>query len=67
MKAICISCGSEFSELRFALGYHTCLLCGTIEAIVETAEKRARVAVPYNKGGYQYITPKTKLSDLGKK
>ena len=30
--AICITCEEEYSDKRLALGYHTCLICGEMEA-----------------------------------
>ncbi len=59
-------CGiEEISTGRLALGYKTCLTCGEAEAKVESQRKAGRVAIAYDKGGYQYITDETKLEDLG--
>ena len=55
----------EISSGRLALGYTTCLTCGAIEAQKESEHKSRRVAIAYDKGGYQYITDETKLEDLG--
>jgi hypothetical protein len=53
------------SEGRLALGYDICLTCGELEAQVESEHKSRRVAIAYDKGGYQYITEETDLGDLG--
>lgn len=55
----------EISSGRYLLGYRTCLTCGEAAAQEETAAKSQRVAIAYDKGGYQYITEDTKLEDLG--
>jgi len=62
----CPICGiEEISEGRLALGYTTCLTCGEAAAQQETEDKSRRVAIAYDKGGYQYITEDTNLADLG--
>lgn len=62
----CIKCGiEEVSSGRRALGYTTCLTCGEQDAAVESERKTRRVAIAYDKGGYQYITDDTDLGDLG--
>lgn len=65
--AECANCGEEYSDKRLELGYENCLACGAKEAKIEANEKAKRVAVAFNKGGLQYITPGTDLSTLGKK
>ena len=32
MNPECVECGEEYNRKRYALGYHTCLECGDIEA-----------------------------------
>jgi len=51
----CIKCGDEYQPKRKALGYHTCLDCGNLEAEKEIAHKRKCSAPLFNKGGYQYV------------
>lgn len=55
----------EVEPGRLALGYKTCLTCGEAEAKLESQRKAGRVAIAYDKGGYQYITDETDLGDLG--
>jgi len=55
----------EINPKRLALGYRICLTCGETAAKKETEQKSRRVAIAYDKGGYQYITEGTKLEDLG--
>jgi len=55
----------EVDPRRLALGYTVCLTCGEAEAKLESQRKRGRVAIAYDKGGYQYITDETDLGDLG--
>jgi len=60
------NCGmEEIDPRRLALGYKTCLTCGGKEAKLESERKAGRVAIAYDKGGYQYITEETNLEDLG--
>ena len=62
----CPKCGiEEISSGRLALGYKVCLTCGEEEAATESERKSRRVAIAYDKGGYQYITDDTDLGDLG--
>ena len=55
----------EIAPARLALGYTTCLVCGEKDAKIESQHKAGRVAIAYDKGGYQYITDETNLQDLG--
>jgi len=55
----------EIEPARLKLGYKTCLTCGEKEAKRESELKSRRVAIAYDKGGYQYITDDTNLGDLG--
>lgn len=48
----CIECGDEVSAGRSALGYKVCLVCGEAEA----RQIKHCIAIPYNKGAYQYIS-----------
>ena len=45
-------CGEEIPQGRLKLGYTTCVYCGEIEA----RKVKHCVAIPYNKGAYQYIS-----------
>lgn len=55
MKATCIDCFEEYAPARQALGYRTCLDCGSTRAMRE-ATRRAKCSAPaYNKGAYQYV------------
>lgn len=67
MKPKCTECGEPFSVKRKRLGYSTCLKCGDKEAASKITEKSKRVAIAFNKGAYQYITPGTDLTSIGKK
>jgi hypothetical protein len=61
----CIKCGIEEVEPgRKALGYTTCLTCGEAAAREEAEKRKSRIAIPYDKGAYQYITDETDLKDL---
>lgn len=55
MECFCIDCGVSFSPKRRALGYRTCLDCGSVRAATETARKARCTAPAYNKGAYQYV------------
>lgn len=52
-------CGNEVNPKRWALGYRTCLKCGS-------PLKQFPVASPYNKGGLQLITP-SEVEFIGRK
>ncbi len=64
--AIC-RCGKEFSDKRKELGYNVCLSCGEQEAQETIELKKKCVAPAYNKGGYQFITSRRMVLDIGKK
>ena len=53
MKNICRCCGDEFAIGRWELGYKFCLDCGDSLAIERAGS--FTVAIPFNKGAYQYI------------
>ena len=53
MKAICRCCGDEFNIKRWELGYKFCLDCG--EDMAKAVSEGFTVAIPFNKGAYQYI------------
>lgn len=55
----------EIAPARWALGYKTCLTCGEKEAKKESERKAGRIAIAYDKGGYQYITEGADLGELG--
>lgn len=56
---ILCECGEEIPLARFILGYETCLKCGS-------PNPTRTVAIPYNKGAYQLVTP-DEVRDLGRK
>jgi len=64
--AICERCDGEFSDGREKLGYKTCLVCGEEDAQIEIEKKKLRVATPYNKGPYMFITSRSMVKDLGR-
>jgi hypothetical protein len=53
MIPICRCCGDEYPVGRLDLGYKTCLDCGMDEA--KAISEGFTVAIPFNKGAYQYI------------
>ena len=57
MSYQCVRCGDDVDERRYKLGYHTCLFCGEEEA----RNYKHTVAIPYNKGAYQYISNSEEL------
>lgn len=66
LTMICKSCNfNDVPAARVAIGYTVCLECGEQEARRELQRKSKRVAIAFNKGAYQYITPGTNLADLG--
>lgn len=56
----CINCGTPYDPRRKALGYDTCLDCGS-------PRKQFTVAPGYNKGGLQLITNPADLKTIHKK
>lgn len=62
----CIRCGiEEVEQGRLALGYEICLTCGAEIAKEESERKSRRVAIAYDKGGYQYIADGDDPQDFG--
>jgi len=55
MTAMCLKCGDEYSAKRKALGYTTCLACGSVAAEKEAHRRSKCVAPAFNKGAYQYV------------
>ena len=55
MKVHCVKCGEEYSPKRAALGYSTCLSCGSVAATAEANRRKRCVAPAFNKGAYQYV------------
>lgn len=55
----------EVSSGRLALGYEICLTCGEEQAKIESERKSRRVAIAYDKGGYQYIAEGDDPKDFG--
>lgn len=63
----CSICEMLIPQGRVDLGYKICTRCGDKFAKQEISDKSKRVAIPYNKGAYQYITPGTSGKDIGRK
>jgi ribosomal protein L37AE/L43A len=66
-KATCSSCGKSYPIARALLGYDTCTGCGEAQANKIKEQRKERVAVLYNKGGYQYINSPDDIGTIGKK
>ena len=68
MKKIaeCVKCGEQHSYKRRELGYHTCLGCGSTEAMKEILRKATCIAPAFNKGAYMYIHTPQDAKDAGK-
>lgn len=62
--AECITCGDDYSNKRYELGYLTCLNCGGGVALKQAKEKANRVAPIYNKGPTQYLSDATLKNDV---
>ena len=65
MKNICRCCGDEYPLARWELGYKFCIECG-IDVALAVAEGFT-VAIPFNKGAYQYIHNPKELSTTNPK
>jgi len=62
----CTKCRiEEIESARLALGYKICLTCGEAAAREEANRRKGQTAIAYPKGGYQYITDKLDLENLG--
>ena len=66
-KTICRKCGRPYPLARALLNYDTCTKCGEKEANEIKEQRKDRVAVLYNKGGYQYLNSPDDISTIGKK
>jgi hypothetical protein len=53
MKPICRQCGENYPKGRADLGYKLCLECGV--GVSKQVTASFTIAIPYNKGAYQYI------------
>ena len=49
----CRKCNDTVSKARWDLGYRICLDCG--DRVAQIKAKTFCVAIPFNKGAYQYI------------
>lgn len=65
MKNTCRLCGDKFPIKRWELGYKFCLDCG--DDIAKTHAESFTVAIPFNKGAYQYIHNPKELSQTNPK
>lgn len=50
---VCRMCGDGVNPKRWALGYKFCLECGI--DVAKAVSEGFTVAIPFNKGAYQYI------------
>ena len=64
--AECVKCGEQYSYRRRELGYHTCLDCGSRDAMREILRKATCVAPAFNKGAYMFIFTPQDAKDAGK-
>ena len=63
----CTECKiEEIASGRAALGYKVCLTCGEAAAKQESEHKSRRVAIAYDKGGYQYISDGDNPKEIGR-
>ena len=65
MKPICRCCGDEYPQGRLDLGYKFCLDCGI--DVAQAISDGFTVAIPFNKGAYQYIHNPKELSQTNPK
>ena len=65
-EATCVECGESYSHKRKELGYHTCLDCGSVDAMREILRKATCIAPAFNKGAYMYIHSGQDAKDAGK-
>lgn len=64
---LCAHCSQRVPDGRASLGYTTCLKCGDRIATAQTNQKKKCVSILFNKGAYQYVTPKSDPKDFGRK
>ena len=65
MKNICRCCGDEYPIGRWELGYKFCIDCGV--DVAKAVAEGFTVAIPFNKGAYQYIHNPKELSTTNPK
>lgn len=53
VEHLCRECGDVVPTGRWELGYKHCLFCG--EELARQISASFTVAIPFNKGAYQYI------------
>lgn len=58
----CIECGDQFSSMRFALGYRTCLACGDARARLQK-----HCIVPMHKSNYMPVFNRADLVGINSK
>jgi hypothetical protein len=66
MGAICKVCQIEYNSARRALGYRTCLDCGSTIALREAVRRAKCTAPAYNKGAYQYVGSMSTAREIGR-
>ena len=59
---VCNKCGEDYSPLRLALGYRTCLPCGEVQS-----KRVTRTVAPLHKSNYILITDRAQLAGLNNK
>jgi hypothetical protein len=64
--AQCKKCLDFYSDKREAIGYDTCLQCGSTDSAREIARRTRCVAPAFNKGAYQYVTSSAAAKDVGR-
>ena len=65
-KAVCIECWENYNPERKAIGYKTCLACGSANAKKEVQRKAKCIAPAYNKGAYQYVSTRKAALGVGR-
>ncbi len=64
--AQCKKCLDFYSDKREAIGYDTCLQCGSTDSAREIVRRTRCVAPAFNKGAYQYVTSSAAAKDVGR-
>ncbi len=64
--AQCVKCFEFYADRRKAIGYDTCLECGSVSASREAIRRTRCVAPAFNKGAYQYVPSARAAKDVGR-